>query len=291
MRIPVCVLGGMNMDITGTPAAPLLPGDSNPGSVRMSAGGVGRNIAENLARLGFSVELMAPVGNDGFASILQQDCAEAGIGLRYAFRLEGASSIYFCLMDGRGDMAAAINDMSLCDALTPQMLDMPAINSFAGAALDANLPEPVLKKLGQEAAIPLIGDPVSVAKARRFLSLLPRLAAIKPNRLEAAVLTGLEDPSLAARALVKMGVGQAFVSAGPEGLFFCGQGKEGHLPAPALRPRNATGAGDSATAAIVAGLLLGKPIQETARLACRISACTLRCPGAVNPDLSPSLLD
>lgn len=122
MRIPVCVLGGMNMDITGTPAAPLLPGDSNPGSVRMSAGGVGRNIAENLGSPGL---FRRTYGSCGKRWLREHSPA----GLRGGWHrpalclpLEGASSIYFCLMDGRGDMAAAINDMSLCDALTPQML-------------------------------------------------------------------------------------------------------------------------------------------------------------------------
>ena len=45
---PVYVIGAVNMDMSGTPAGPLRPGDSNPGRVMLSPGGVGRNIAENL---------------------------------------------------------------------------------------------------------------------------------------------------------------------------------------------------------------------------------------------------
>ena len=44
------VIGGANIDIHGAPAATLNMGDSNPGTVRLSPGGVGRNIAENMAR-------------------------------------------------------------------------------------------------------------------------------------------------------------------------------------------------------------------------------------------------
>ena len=76
MKNRICVLGGMNMDITGAPHASLCPGDSNPGTVRMTPGGVGRNIAENLARMGFQVELVAPLGNDGFATLLRQACLQ-----------------------------------------------------------------------------------------------------------------------------------------------------------------------------------------------------------------------
>ena len=45
----VCVIGGANADIIATSFKAFVPGDSNPGTVRLTAGGVGRNIAHNLA--------------------------------------------------------------------------------------------------------------------------------------------------------------------------------------------------------------------------------------------------
>ena len=48
----VTVVGGVNMDIGGRPAAVPVMQDSNPGTVGMSLGGVGRNIAHNLRLLG-----------------------------------------------------------------------------------------------------------------------------------------------------------------------------------------------------------------------------------------------
>ena len=47
----VCVIGGMNIDLQGSSNQPLVFNDSNPGEIVMSAGGVGRNIAENIAKL------------------------------------------------------------------------------------------------------------------------------------------------------------------------------------------------------------------------------------------------
>ena len=137
MKNRICVLGGMNMDITGAPHASLCPGDSNPGTVRMTPGGVGRNIAENLARMGFQVELMAPLGNDGFATLLRQACMQDGIGLSLAPSLPMASSVYLCLMDGRGDMYAAVNDMALCESLSVGQLPLDALSAFHGVVLDA----------------------------------------------------------------------------------------------------------------------------------------------------------
>ena len=158
MKNRICVLGGMNMDITGAPHASLCPGDSNPGTVRMTPGGVGRNIAENLARMGFQVELMAPLGNDGFASLLRQACMQDGIGLSLAPSLPMASSVYLCLMDGRGDMYAAVNDMALCESLSVGQLPLDALPAFHGVVLDANLPGPVLEAAARQAAAELASD-------------------------------------------------------------------------------------------------------------------------------------
>ena len=49
----ICVIGGANADIIATSFGVFVPNDSNPGSVRLTAGGVGRNIAHNLALLGY----------------------------------------------------------------------------------------------------------------------------------------------------------------------------------------------------------------------------------------------
>ena len=77
----IAVVGGANMDIGGFPSAALIPGDSNPGQVRMSVGGVGRNIAENAARMGLEVELITALGADGNGRMILEDC---GQGHRHA---------------------------------------------------------------------------------------------------------------------------------------------------------------------------------------------------------------
>ncbi len=55
---PVLVLGSSGMDIIGRPHKNLAPGSSSPGSLRIASGGVARNVAENLARLGMETVLL-----------------------------------------------------------------------------------------------------------------------------------------------------------------------------------------------------------------------------------------
>ncbi len=273
----VFVIGGINTDISGRPKDALLLRDSNIASIGVSVGGVGRNIARNLALHGFEVELIAPLGDDPFSAGVVEDCRKQKIGLRYAPRIpEMRGGIYLCINDAGGDMYVAMNDMRICDALTPELLDMDAVNAGEACVLDANIPAQTLLYIAEHASIPLICDPVSVAKCSRVLPILPRLFAIKPNLYEAQALTGKETPEETARALVEAGVKQAFVSLGSEGICYadaqgCARYKvQAHAPIVST-----TGAGDAAAAAICAGCLQKLPIAQTAKAACEAAVAVI----------------
>src|ERR1044072_9628730 len=60
----VVVIGGANVDVKVRSLAPLAYRTSNPGHAHTSPGGVARNVAENLARLGTPTHLIAAVGQD-----------------------------------------------------------------------------------------------------------------------------------------------------------------------------------------------------------------------------------
>src|SRR5699024_10750096 len=77
----VVVVGGANLDIKARTTAALTARTSNPGVVSMSPGGVGRNIAENLARLGTSTRLVCALGRDDSGTRLASDTLDAGVVL------------------------------------------------------------------------------------------------------------------------------------------------------------------------------------------------------------------
>ena len=79
----VAVIGGTNIDIHGKTNKSLRRNDSNPGTVHTSAGGVARNIAENLVRLGVDCRLISAVGKDHHGQMLIQLCRDAGIDMQY----------------------------------------------------------------------------------------------------------------------------------------------------------------------------------------------------------------
>jgi sugar/nucleoside kinase (ribokinase family) len=77
----VVVIGGANMDVKGRAAERHQQGTSNPGTVTVSPGGVGRNIAENLARLGIDAALITALGHDANGALLREACTSAGVDM------------------------------------------------------------------------------------------------------------------------------------------------------------------------------------------------------------------
>ena len=119
------------MDICATTAVPFVARDSNPGTVRTSPGGVGRNIAHNLALLGDKVELVTVFGDDGFGRMLREHCAAAGIGTKYSQTVKGARNACFVSVnDSDGELLGGVADMAVTGLMTPEWLErrMNAIN-------------------------------------------------------------------------------------------------------------------------------------------------------------------
>ncbi len=272
-RARVVVVGGANTDIVGRPFARLLAHDSNPGYVKISSGGVGRNVAENLAALGLVVELVTALGGDHNAVELSVRCERAGIGLAHALvSADLPGSLYIAILDDGGDMEVALNDMRALERLTPVVLEERK-DAFDGADLvvaDANLSADSLEWLAHNVGAPLVLDPVSAAKAPRASGVLDRLAALKCNALEAAALLGTGEPrdadelGEAARGLLDLGVERVFLTAGHAGTFYCDAGGCGHVAPPRVGIANATGAGDAFTAGVAAALLEGLGVRECA---------------------------
>ncbi len=297
----VLVIGGASIDIKGRAHAPIQRGTSTPGGIRLSVGGVARNIAENLARLEVPTVLLSAVGDDAFGQQILERTRSGGVDVRWVIRsAEHHSGTYLALLDETGVMVVAIADMAVIELLTPRFLyDRRGL--FKDAALivlDGSLDTQALETALSQAeryGVPVCVDPTSRFIAHRFRPHLHRLALITPNIPEAEVICGQpirnrEDALYAAQCLVGSGVGIAIVTLGPEGLAYAGRGESGWVPA--IKPDivDFTGAGDALTAAVVFGLLNHVPLDEAVRLGVAAATLTIQSPHTVRPDLSQELL-
>ncbi|MBR1457745.1 MAG: MarR family transcriptional regulator, partial [Oscillospiraceae bacterium] len=179
----IVVIGGANVDISGVPAGRLVPRDSNPGTVAIRPGGVGRNVAQDLRLLGQRVSLLTALGGDVYGAVLRENCRKHGIDLSMSLLVPDArSSTYLYVADERGEMQLAISDMAITEQLTPEAIAPHRERLCAAAAVfvDANLPAETLRCVAGLCTAPLYADPVSAAKAPRLAGILDRLAAVKP---------------------------------------------------------------------------------------------------------------
>lgn len=275
----VCIVGGAALDITGLPDGVCRLRDSNLGTVRIQVGGVGRNIGCRLTRYALHTELITALGNDFHAQMIEKDCLEHGIGLSHSIRLDEPSAIFLCVLDEERDLLAGVSDMGIMLRITPELLAerLPLLNASSAVVLDANLHPDALTYLCEHVTAPLFYEPVSFAKSRRIGNNIGRCFAIKPNRYEAAHLSGCSCDTVrgvyrAAEWFLREGVQRVFISLGAEGVVWADPDGCGHIEAEPITVVDTTGAGDAMCAAIIHGLLSGLSTEECALAGNRASA-------------------
>jgi pseudouridine kinase len=301
----VVVIGGANVDIKARSRGRIRPATSNPGWASMTPGGVGRNVAENLARLGVRTFLVSAIGRDALGDGLLSQTVAAGVHCDYVQRTELPTGTYTAVLDCDGELIVAVSDMAAVDALGPGDVNAAcAIIATAGLlVLDGNLALPALthaSDLAAQAQVRTILEPVSVPKAARIASSISAdrpLYAVTPNRDELAALTGLAtrtDKQLqkAADSLHRRGVDHVWVRLGARGSLFSSASSEAAwLQTGTTTVEDVTGAGDAMLAGFCYAVLSGKAPVEAARYGQAAAVLTLASPHTVRPDLTPRLIE
>ena len=294
----VAVVGGVNVDIGGRSFAPLVAADSNPGSVSISLGGVGRNIAHNMALMGLEVRMLTAFGDDLNGQRVAASCSELGIDLSCALRVsDAATSTYLYLTDPEGEMALAVSDMEVCKKITPAYLaaNLGVLNNAQAVVADTNIPEESLQYLAENVTVPLFVDTVSTTKAEKIRPILHKIHTLKPNRLEAELLSGVNirtnaDVARAADKLTEMGIHRMFISMGADGVYAAMGDERVQLPNIPGHMINTTGCGDAFMAALVWAYMQGSDLENTARAGLAAGSIAMESGETINPEMSAEAL-
>lgn len=292
------VVGGVNMDIGGRSFAPLVAADSNPGAISMSLGGVGRNIAHNLALMGTDVRMLTAFGEDVHGQRIAASCAELGIDASHALRVADLpTSIYLYISGPDGDMSMAMSDMQIADRITPAYLaaNLSLLQNAQVVVCDTNIPAESLVYLAENCTAPLFCDPVSTAKAEKLRPILHRIHTLKPNLLEAQLLAGMEirdkkDVDKVADKLLELGVHRMFISMGADGMYAATKEERLWLPNLPGKMVNTTGCGDAAMAALVWAYLEGTDLKNTTLAGLAAGAIAMESEETINPAMSATAL-
>lgn len=290
-----CVIGGSNIDITGFPNDTLIPQDSNPGHVKISLGGVGRNIAENLVHLGIQTKLISAVGEDVYGRKIIDHASDIGLDMSHSLILNNIpTSTYLAILDEKGDMMVAISYMSIFDEISIDFIQAKrqVIEDSKICVIDTNIPIDIIGYvLDNYKNTEFILDTVSSSKAQKIKERIGMFHTIKPNKIEAELLSDIKiknsnDLLQASEYFIEKGVQRVFITLGEEGVFF----NDGHehklIPSPKAKVVNTTGAGDAFVAALVFSRFNNYDVEESARFAMTAAILALSHEETINPNMS-----
>lgn len=291
----VTVIGGANIDLQGFPNENLILNDSNPGQVKISLGGVGRNIAENLVRLGIETKLISALGSDIYGNKILEESKLSGIDMDNCLILKDyPSSTYLSILDETGDMKVAISHMDIFEKLSIDFIREKShvIKNSNVGLIDTNIPKEVIEYiLFNFKEIDFFLDTVSTKKSEKIKDLIGLFHTIKPNKYEAEKLSGIEiksneDLKRICYYFLNKGVKRTFISLGKEGVF-CGDENEFKLiPTPNVKVVNATGAGDAYISGLIYSHLNEYDLEYSAKFAMCASILALSHKNTINPNMS-----
>jgi pseudouridine kinase len=305
IKTPVIVIGGANMDLKCRIGGPEIMATSNPGGIALMPGGVARNVAETLARLGLPTALIVAVGQDSLGDRLVAETRAAGVDVNSVLRGRFGTGCYAAVLTRRGELMIGVSAMDATQRLTPTVLKRLRAKLRRARLImaDCNLPMATLAWLVQfaaDAGVPLALETVSVPKVKRLRAILQKrrpVFALFSNRAEIAAITGANTEgqrglASAARWLHDRGVQHAAIGLGAQGMFVSSANARGGTVVPSRRRKvvDVTGAGDAAVAGTLFGLLRGFDLTRAARCGQAAAALTVASERSVGPRLSSRAL-
>ena len=280
----ILCIGGAAVDHIYEAERPLALHCSNPVSGRSSCGGVARNAADVLARLGAEAMLASVIGDDGDGGELAAKAKARGIDVSLLRQARGKRTASYIAAFHNGELFAAFADMSLFDELDVDFVSeaIAKAGPVDGVLADCNLEEQAIAAVCRHCVnvhLPLAIDTVSPAKAARLGEEFEGLTLFT-NRAEADALTGSAGPEKAAEVLHKRGAARVVVSEGPRGCHCCDERGYFHLPMPQTQVRNVNGAGDALAAGSFLRMLEGAGFGEAVCFGMACAQATLEQSGA-----------
>jgi pseudouridine kinase len=278
------VIGGSNIDLTGFSKEKIILNDSNPGNLKISLGGVGRNIAENLARLDIHIKLLSVVGNDLYGEKLIKESRGVGIDVDdVIISPNSRTSTYLSVVDNDGNMKLAISDMDISSEISIDYLEKykQSILDAKVIVIDTNLDSEVIDYIFNNYSDKAIFvDTVSTTKAVKIKQYFKNIHMLKPNKIESEKLLNMEiksdkDMEKAVNKFLELGVSQVIISNGSEKIYYGDSSGIYNVETKKVNIVNANGAGDAFMAGLVYSYVKDIELHEAINISMKMSKLAL----------------
>ena len=293
----VVVVGGANYDLIGVTARKVTLKTSNPGNIMNTIGGVGRNIAENLAKLKVPTTFLTAVGKDGHGDSILKRTKESGVDISLVLRTDKyPSGTYIAILDENNDLGLAVADMDIVSLIDRGYIRerLYALKTAVMVVCDTNVSIDTLELLGEhckETDTTYVVEPVSVEKAQKAKELLHLIDIFTPNKEEMESICGFSlnnemDYQRAGEYAMSQGVSILLLKLGEKGLYIHSKELTRLIKSKANRIVDVTGAGDSLVGGFLAALYHGYSIEKSSEYALAAAAYTLEFSDTVAYDLN-----
>lgn len=240
-------------------------------------GGSAANCAVVAARLGASVKFVGMAGDDDFGQMVRRALATDGVDLSALRQADGPTATVIALVDGSGERtflsfrgaAASVPYGPLPDAIL-RPGDWLHVSGYSFQTPHSRQTARSLMATAREAGATVSLDPSYLFArqvAAEYPDALTGLDYLFPSAVEAALMTGTEDPAQAAERLRAKGIETVLLKLGSEGCLIASEGGLSEVPAyPPEHVVDTTGAGDAFAGGFAAATLRGCSPEDAARV-------------------------
>ena len=297
----IVVIGAVFVDVKGFPEDLYLPTGRNAGEIQFVHGGVGRNVAEDIANVELRPTFISLVDDSAQGEDVLRKLRRHKVNTDYIRKVPNGMGMWLAVFDQTGDLAGSISqrpDLSrICD-----ILDEKGDEIFKNAdsvVIEADIGKDIVKRaldLAEKYGVPVYGVVANMGIASERRDFLQRMDCFVCNQAEAGILfvanyskaTPEELCADLPARLESANIPAIVVTMGSRGAVYASRsGEVGYFPAEHVKVRDTTGAGDAFCAGVSIGLTYHKSMREAVEIGTRLAASVIKVSENVCPRFRP----
>ena len=297
----IVVIGAVFVDIKGYPEANFIPAGRNVGRVEQVHGGVGRNVAEDIANCELRPTFISLVDNSGAGEDVLRKLSSHKVNTKYIRKTRDGMGSWLAIFDNDGDVFASISKRPDLMPIT-DILDEHGDEIFSAAdsvVIELDIDKEIVKRVfalakrHNKKVFSVVAN-MSIALERR--DFLKSIDCFVCNLQEAGILfsddytgrTAQEMMPIIAAKVKAARIPSMIVTMGGDGAIYADiEGNMGFCPARRVEVKDTTGAGDSFCAGVAIGLTYGKTLGEACEIGAHLAASVIVTSESVCPRFLP----
>lgn len=289
------VVGAIFVDVKGFARKRYMPLERNVGDVQVVAGGVCRNVAENLSMLGYEAEFVSMVDDNGIGAQVRGELAQMGVNVTHVIAAPKGMGMWLAILDEKGNLAGSISrqpDFTALEAYLREKGD-EIVAATDGLALEFDMNAEIsglvmaLAKKYNKPVYSIVGNMGVILKHPEYLHdvscfICNEMEAGRLFREDLTAATPEETLKALRKGSVLVGIPAMVITMGPRGAVYVDNitGEFGYCPPMDVEVVDTTGAGDAFFTAAVAALMGGAPLSQAVQAGTRLASRTLRVAGS-----------